>query len=807
MWLADNVKRKETHVSAMDNQSEKSIGEEATLAGRGKPSASARDVSIGDERTLTGDLAIQETLLDDIEIVDLEARYTVEAELGEGGMGAVVLATDTRLGRKVAIKRILGETARSKAAVARFLTEARAIAAMSHPNVVQIYELGVAKSGPFLVIEYIDGGSLLDRCKAGPIPAGEAVSVVCQVCDGLAKAHDAGIIHRDIKPANILLTKDGIPKLTDFGLAKAEAADHQMTMTGAVMGTPDFMPPEQRRDAALVDHRSDLWSLAATLYQMVSGRSPKVIRLHELPQEMQPILAKALEDEKDARYQSAKELREALKGIRVDSQKPVISARFEGDLQEGQCKACGTVTSDLTKKFCRNPKCGASLRVSCLACNAQIPIWDGVCGECGGNQPSLLEEKRKSAEVKKAEAESLLADLAFDEATAHADELAAETRVELGDLAEWAKEFIRSTRLERDRQFAVAAEHLEDAKKHSHAFDYTAAIQAIETIPQRLRNAEASGIMSDCKARHEEVGKLIPEIAARVSRKDVDGLLSIVERATELRGDRQDLVKIRQQLRERRDGRLARVKAKLEAGDVVNAKGILDRTDPRDLGPVGKELNERVQNILAMEAKLSAMCKEARSDGVVTSEEAKRILDICVAYLSLNPKNDEVRRLESTCRQNMARSAPPRTPAIPTAASPERRAILPTTTAGKIAWCRAHDSKSPGGRAEGVAKKAAADASLDAAAEALKKFFNSNAAQISPVQKRVIEIVASQLGVSKDIISPETLFIADLGADSLDTVELVMDLEEEFAINIPDDIAKKITTVGQAVAYIERNRG
>jgi len=440
VWVADDVKQKETQVSAMDNQSEKSIGEEATLAGRGKPSASARDVSIGDERTLTGDLAIQETLLDDIEIVDLEARYTVEAQLGEGGMGAVVLATDTRLGRKVAIKRILGEAARSKAAVARFLTEARAIAAMSHPNVVQIYELGVAKSGPFLVIEYIDGGSLLDRCKAGPIPAGEAVSVVCQVCDGLAKAHDAGIIHRDIKPANILLTKDGIPKLTDFGLAKAEAADHQMTMTGAVMGTPDFMPPEQRRDAALVDHRSDLWSLAATLYQMVSGRSPKVIRLHELPQEMQPILAKALEDEKDARYQSAKELREALKGIRVDSQKPVIPAHFEGDLQEGQCKACGTVTSDLTKKFCRNPKCGASLRVSCLACNAQIPIWDGVCGECGGNQPSLLEEKRKSAEVKKAEAESLLADLAFDEATAHADELAAETRGELGDLAEWAKE-------------------------------------------------------------------------------------------------------------------------------------------------------------------------------------------------------------------------------------------------------------------------------------------------------------------------------------------------------------------------------
>ena len=122
---------------------------------------------------------------------------------------------------------------------------------------------------------------MLDRCKSGPIPPDEAVSLVCQVWDGLAKAHDVGIIHRDIKPANILLTKDGIAKLTGFGFAKAEASDQQMTMTVAVMGTPDFMPPEQRREANLVDHRSDLGSLAATLDQAVSGRSPKVIRLHE----------------------------------------------------------------------------------------------------------------------------------------------------------------------------------------------------------------------------------------------------------------------------------------------------------------------------------------------------------------------------------------------------------------------------------------------------------------------------------------------------------------------------------------------
>ena len=186
----------------MSDDAEKSLGDAATFAGQAKPKRPRDDVSLGDERTLGGggDAAGLDTLIDDIEVVDLLARYTVEGTLGQGGMGAVLLATDTRLGRKVAIKRILGEAAGNRMAVQRFLTEAKAIAALNHPNIVQIYDYGRAKDGPFLIMELVDGGSLADLCRAGALPLERAIDVVCQVCEGLAAAHAQGIVHRDIKP-------------------------------------------------------------------------------------------------------------------------------------------------------------------------------------------------------------------------------------------------------------------------------------------------------------------------------------------------------------------------------------------------------------------------------------------------------------------------------------------------------------------------------------------------------------------------------------------------------------------------------
>ena len=272
--------------------------------------------SPADESTLVNpnvDDLFRDDLLDDrIRLEDLSERYILEGVLGKGGMGEVVLATDTRLNRKVAIKRILGNVVSSKGAVTRFLTEAKSMAELNHTNIVQIYDYGRSTDGPFFVMECVQGGSLLDKCEEGPIEPQEATNIFIQLCDGLAKSHDSGIIHRDIKPANVLMTKDGTPKLTDFGLAKDDTAVAGLTATNAVFGTPAFMPPEQRQAATLTDHRSDIFSLAATFYQMLTGVLPLVIDLDLVPTEIRPVVAKALKSKKEDRFQSVHEMKEEL---------------------------------------------------------------------------------------------------------------------------------------------------------------------------------------------------------------------------------------------------------------------------------------------------------------------------------------------------------------------------------------------------------------------------------------------------------------------------------------------------------------
>jgi len=634
----------------MEDVSQRSLGAEQTFAGAVKRPAFT-DVSLGDERTLGDGLSRQETIIDDIEVIDLAARYRGEGELGQGGMGAVLLATDTRLDRKVAIKRILGEAAANRMAVQRFLTEAKSIAALNHPNIVQIYDYGRAKDGPFLIMEFVDGGSLLDRCREGAMPLEAAVDMACQLCDGLAKAHDLGIIHRDIKPANVLLTKDGTPKLTDFGLAKAQSGDHGQTMTGAVLGTPDFMPPEQRRDASLVDHRSDLWSLAATVYQMATGRSPKIIRFDLLPVELTKVLGKALEDSKDDRYQTARELRDALKAsLRVAS-------LGSSAIAEGQCPSCG-VQNDSSRRFCRG--CGGSLEAPCLSCNKPMPIGEEICGSCGAKQTPLLEARRAAMAAEQAKAEGLLGDLDFQYAADIATRLRDDPHPKLAHLKAWATPFLAKVESVRQHQIQRAADDVADAMRHEEAYDYLSAIFTLEMLPETVHQQPLPGTsdtvastLARLKSKQAESLRLDALIKQRIATNPPAGLLPDVERLLKLQPARSDLVTLKKQLEERqsqlitnRDKAVTQARQLLADCEYEAAFKVLRQIDTTNDTAESRGLRSQCEKTISEVQELAESIRVS-----MANKRYKGLLATVEAFLTLRPRDADAEKLRKSLLQ------------------------------------------------------------------------------------------------------------------------------------------------------------
>ena len=199
--------------------------------------------------------------------------YKVLEKSGEGGMGLVYKGFQESLNRYVAIKVLRGELARDQQFIARFRPEALAVAKLSHPNILHIFDTGAAHGTYYIVMDYVDGGSLSDLIARGPLDAETAVSIAAQVADALDYAHSQSLIHRDVKPANVLLTGEGRPLLTDFGIARALDASTRLTRTGTQIGTPEYMAPEQAQGEQ-VDGRTDIYALGIVLYEMLTGWAP-----------------------------------------------------------------------------------------------------------------------------------------------------------------------------------------------------------------------------------------------------------------------------------------------------------------------------------------------------------------------------------------------------------------------------------------------------------------------------------------------------------------------------------------------------
>ena len=273
--------------------------------------------------------------------------YEIIAPLGSGGMGEVYRARDTRLRREVALKLLPDAAAHDADSLHRFDRETRAVATLNHPNILAIHDTGSFHAVPYAVTELLEGETLANRLRTGPLHAQKAVEVASQIAEGLAAAHDKGIIHRDIKPDNIFLTNEGRVKILDFGIARIEQPARTSglsdTITGGrgsssqfLVGTAGYMSPEQVRGKS-IDGRTDIFSLGATFFEMLTGRrafmrdSPvetlgavlrddphKHAEAEKIPEHLRPFVFRCLEKDPADRYQSARDLLLDLRSLQAE---------------------------------------------------------------------------------------------------------------------------------------------------------------------------------------------------------------------------------------------------------------------------------------------------------------------------------------------------------------------------------------------------------------------------------------------------------------------------------------------------------
>lgn len=285
----------------------------------------------GASLSIPEDISITKTLKTPKPHKSVAGKYEVIEELGRGGMGIVYKARDNRLDRLVALKFLPQELTRDKEAKKRFIQEAKAAAALNHPNITIIHEIDEDEDRSFIAMEFIEGQTLKERIEAQPFEIDEAVKIVNQVAEGLGEAHAKGIIHRDIKPANIMLTDKGTAKIMDFGIAKLKTGE-KLTKTSTLIGTIAYMSPEQARGNE-VDNSTDIWSLGAIFYEILTGErpfhknqeqalifailndkpTPLSLLRPDIPTHIEKVIEKALAKKTNERYQNVGDFIQDLK--------------------------------------------------------------------------------------------------------------------------------------------------------------------------------------------------------------------------------------------------------------------------------------------------------------------------------------------------------------------------------------------------------------------------------------------------------------------------------------------------------------
>lgn len=329
--------------------------------------------------------------------------YSICGKIGEGGMGVVYLAKDRRLGRYVAIKRLNEKSLADTNLRARFLQEARAVAALNHAYIAHIYALGEDVLGPYIVMEYVAGPSSTTEIvtvdnteqppqknltleqyitRNGPMTSEEAVAMVLKIARTMVYAHSCGVIHRDLKPGNILLDVTCEPKLIDFGLARIAPREGRtmvgdLTVPGEKLISLGYSAPELEQDASTSDGRADIYSLGAILYFLLTGRNPRYYREQEIPAYLRDVMRRSLETVREQRYRNAQDFVTALTEAAIHGKTvaPTIKTTW-------RCKWCDAV-NPVTTKFCA--ECGWDGSEKCLECGGGTFIGQQYCPSCGAD--------------------------------------------------------------------------------------------------------------------------------------------------------------------------------------------------------------------------------------------------------------------------------------------------------------------------------------------------------------------------------------------------------------------------------------
>ena len=362
-------------------------------------------------------------------------RYKIAELVGTGGMGEVFRADDTELDRSVAFKVLHRDVADDEERVRRFIQEAKAASALNHPNIITIHEIGSFEGSRYIVSEYVDGATLRDKMHDG-LNVAESVDITCQIAAALQAAHSAGIVHRDIKPENVMIRKDDLVKVLDFGLAKLTEADDQPidasaplsrvhTSPGLVMGTVAYMSPEQAKGQP-VDARTDLWSLGVVLHEMLTGSSPfegesvtdlvsSIIKkdtppahLETLPSELRPICQKALAKDKDSRYRSAHDLLKDLEGEKKRMEyaiqpTPYITSSSTDDLKTQLIRRRPTLSAEYIVTSVKRHKyatVAAVLVIAAAAVGLSVFKYNGATPPSKGGDLSAIGLSTTEADLK-----------------------------------------------------------------------------------------------------------------------------------------------------------------------------------------------------------------------------------------------------------------------------------------------------------------------------------------------------------------------------------------------------------------------